>query len=219
MFAMTNGLNGSDATSIPRRRAVQSGRRDHVWRAPTLGRSCFFRRTRLTQRLDCDAATLAGVKPGCLRCPELHDRDMAGGRRGTFGFAGVMAAMIFAAAPAWSQSATAPNKGRGLESVLAEKLSVVEGKILTAQIVHYPPSGSSKSHHHDADVFAFVLSGKIRSQTEGSGEARVYSVGEGRFERRGQHHLISENASATEPASMLVVYIGNEGATLTTFDR
>jgi quercetin dioxygenase-like cupin family protein len=136
-----------------------------------------------------------------------------------FGLVGVMAAMIFAVAPAWSQSATAPVNGRALESVLAEKLSIVKGKVLTAQIVHYPPGGSSKSHHHDADVFAFVLSGKIRSQTEGGGEAKVYNVGEGRFERRGQHHVVSENASATESASMLVVFIADEGATLTTFDR
>jgi quercetin dioxygenase-like cupin family protein len=132
---------------------------------------------------------------------------------------GIIAAMVFLVAPAWSQSITVPIKGRALESVLEEKLSTVDGKILTAQIVHYPPGGVSKSHYHDADVFAFVLTGKIRSQTEGGGEAKVYNVGEGRFERRGQHHVISENASATEPASMLVVFIANEGATLTTFDR
>jgi quercetin dioxygenase-like cupin family protein len=135
-----------------------------------------------------------------------------------FRFPAIMAAMFFAAVSAWSQG-PAPDKGRALESVLAEKLSIADGKVLTAQIVHYPPGGASKSHHHDADVFAFVLSGKIRSQTEGGGEAKVYKPGEGRFELRGQHHVISENASATEPASMLVVFIANEGATLTTFDR
>jgi quercetin dioxygenase-like cupin family protein len=132
---------------------------------------------------------------------------------------GIILTMVFAVSPVWSQSATSPAKGRALEPVLEEKLSVLDGKVLTAQIVHYPPGGSSKSHYHDADVFAFVLSGKIRSQTEGGGEAKVYNVGEGRFERRGQHHVVSENASATEPASMLVVFIHNPGATLTTFDR
>ena len=79
-----------------------------------------------------------------------------------------MAAMIFAAAPAWSQTTIAPANGRALESVLAEKLSVVPGKVLTAQVVHYAPGGSSNAHHHDADVFAFVLSGKILSGEEGS---------------------------------------------------
>ncbi|MCY1292018.1 Cupin domain protein [compost metagenome] len=134
------------------------------------------------------------------------------------GLAGVMASMIFAAAPAWSHTAVAPVDGRSLESVLAEKLSVVPGKVLTAQIVHYPPGGSSRPHYHDADVFAFVLSGNILSGEEGE-EAKVYHVGEGRFERRGQHHVVSKNASKTEPASMLVVFIANEEATLTTFDH
>jgi quercetin dioxygenase-like cupin family protein len=140
------------------------------------------------------------------------------GSKRQFALAGMTAAMMFAAAPAWSQTTTVPVNGRALESVLAEKLSIAPGKVLTAQIVHYPPGGASKSHYHDADVFAFVLSGKILSASDG-GEAKVYNVGEGRFERRGQHHEISKNASATEPASMLVVFIANEGATLTTFDK
>jgi quercetin dioxygenase-like cupin family protein len=78
--------------------------------------------------------------------------------------------------------------------------------------------GSSKAHYHDADVFAFVLSGKILSAEEGD-EAKVYNVGEGHFERRGQHHVVSKNASMTEPASMLVVFISDAGAKLTTFDH
>jgi quercetin dioxygenase-like cupin family protein len=44
-----------------------------------------------------------------------------------------------------------------------------------------------------------MLSGSIRSQVEG-GEAGVYRVGQVWFEPPGAHHLVSENASATEPA-------------------
>jgi quercetin dioxygenase-like cupin family protein len=134
------------------------------------------------------------------------------------GLVGVVASTIFASTPAWSQTTAEPVNGRSLESVLAEKLSVIPGKVLTAQIVHYPPGGSSKPHYHDADVFAFVLSGRILSGEEG-GEVKIYSAGEGRFERRGQHHVVSRNASNTEPASMLVVFIANDNAKLTTFDH
>jgi quercetin dioxygenase-like cupin family protein len=134
------------------------------------------------------------------------------------GLYGVAASMILAATPAWPQTTVPSVSGRALESVLAEKLSVAPGKVLTAQIVHYAPGGSSKAHYHDADVFAFVLSGKILSGEEGD-EAKVYNVGEGHFERRGQHHVVSKNASATEPASMLVVFISDAGAKLTTFDH
>lgn len=134
-------------------------------------------------------------------------------------FAVTAAAMLLAAAPSWAQTTAAPASGRNIESVLAEKLSVLPGKVLTSQIVHYPPGGASKSHRHDADVFAFVLSGNIVSQTEGYGDEKVYHAGQGRFERRGDHHVVSRNASSTEPASMLVVFIHSEGATLTTFDH
>jgi quercetin dioxygenase-like cupin family protein len=130
---------------------------------------------------------------------------------------------LMSAAPAWAETAapptTGPASGRNIESVLSEKLTVSPGKVLSSQIVHYPPGGVSKSHRHDADVFAFVLSGNIVSQTAGYGDAKVYHAGEGRFERRGDHHVVSRNASSTEPASMLVVYVHNEGATLTTFDH
>jgi len=132
--------------------------------------------------------------------------------------AAVVAALLGAHA-AWAQTTSAPVNTRALEKLLEEKLSVSPGKVLTAQIVHYPPGGASKSHRHDADVFAFVLSGNIVSRTEGYGPARVYKPGEGRFERRGDHHVESRNASQTEPASMLVVFIHDEGATLTTFDH
>jgi quercetin dioxygenase-like cupin family protein len=131
---------------------------------------------------------------------------------------GVAASMILAATPALSQTTITPVNGRAVDSLLAEKLSVAPGKVLTAQIVHYAPGGSSKAHYHDADVFAFVLSGNILSAEEGD-EAKVYNVGEGHFERRGQHHVVSKNASMTEPASMLVVFISDSGAKLTTFDH
>ena len=131
----------------------------------------------------------------------------------------IAAATLLSTSPTWAQTTTTPVSGRALEAVLAEKLSVVPGKTLTAQIVHYPPGGASKAHRHDADVFAFVLSGSIVSQTEGYGDAKVYRTGEGRFERRGDHHVVSRNASTTEPASMLVVFVHNDGATLTTFDH
>ena len=145
-----------------------------------------------------------------LRTPGLRVRRL---------ISAVMATAVLGAAPCWAQTAAAPASGRALQNVLSEKLSVAPGKVLSSQIVNYPPGGASKPHHHDADVFAFVLSGSIRSRTEGHGEAKVYHAGEGRFERRGEHHVVSENASQTEPASMLVVYVHDAGVTLTTFDH
>ena len=51
------------------------------------------------------------------------------------------------------------------------------------------------------------------------GPAKVYQAGESFFEPPGSEHLLSENASATEPASLLAVHIADDGAGLTTIDE
>ena len=83
-----------------------------------------------------------------------------------------------------------------------------EGKSMVAVIVSYPPGGKSPAHHHaqSAFIYAYVLSGAIRSQV-GDEPAKVYRVGEGFYEVPGSHHRISENASDKEPASLLAVFV------------
>ena len=83
-----------------------------------------------------------------------------------------------------------------------------EGKSLVAVVVPYPPGGKSPSHHHarSAFIYAYVLSGAIRSQVD-DGPAKVYQVGEGFNEVPGSHHRISENASDKEPASLLAIFV------------
>jgi quercetin dioxygenase-like cupin family protein len=61
---------------------------------------------------------------------------------------------------------------------------------------------------------AFVVSGAVRSQNSATGPARVYYAGEASCEPPGSEHLVSENASATEPASLLAVFVADDGATL-----
>jgi quercetin dioxygenase-like cupin family protein len=106
-------------------------------------------------------------------------------------------------------------KDATVKPVIAEALPNVPGKKLTAVLVTYPPGGASASHRHAGSVFAYVVSGKIRSEVSTTGPARVYSAGEGFFESPGSVHRVSENASKTEPASLLAVFVADEGATLT----
>ena len=101
----------------------------------------------------------------------------------------------------------------------AEKLPNVPGKSITAVVVTYAPGGKSGKHHHAGSVFAYVLSGAIRSENSATGPAKVYKAGESFFEPPGSEHLISENASATEPASLLAVFVADDGAQLTSFDK
>ena len=79
----------------------------------------------------------------------------------------------------------------------------------------------SGAHHHakSAFIMAYVISGAIRSQVEGE-PARVYHAGETWSEAPGAHHTISENASATEPAELLAVFLLDTGdGPLTTDDN
>ena len=47
------------------------------------------------------------------------------------------------------------------------------------------------------------------------GPVRDYEAGETFFEPPGSTHLISENASKTEPASLLAIFVADTGAQLT----
>jgi quercetin dioxygenase-like cupin family protein len=103
--------------------------------------------------------------------------------------------------------------------VRSEKLPNVPGKSLTAVVVNYAPGAKSLSHHHAGSVFVYVLSGEIRSENSATGPAKIYKTGDTFFEPAGSAHLVSENASATEPASLLAVFVADDGAKLTTFEK
>ncbi len=97
----------------------------------------------------------------------------------------------------------------------------IPGKSLEAVAVSYPPGAKSEAHHHakSAFIMAYVISGAIRSQVEGEPE-RVYHAGETWSEAPGAHHSISQNASATEPAELLAVFLLDTGdGPLTTDDN
>ena len=99
--------------------------------------------------------------------------------------------------------------------IFESKLANVPGQTLTAEIVEYPPGGTSASHYHAGSVFAYVLKGGIRSENSATGGARVYKAGEWFFEPAGSTHSVSQNASATEPASLLAIHVAKDGAVLT----
>jgi quercetin dioxygenase-like cupin family protein len=97
----------------------------------------------------------------------------------------------------------------------------VPGKSLVGVTVTYPPGAKSGAHRHAGSAFivAYVMSGAIRSQVEGE-PARIYHAGETWDEAPGAHHTVSENASATEPAELLAVFLLDTGdGPLTTEDN
>lgn len=121
--------------------------------------------------------------------------------------------------PGTTSRAAGEEVGVEVTPVRVEQLLNVPGKMLTAVVVTYAPAGKSGAHQHPGSVFAYVLSGAIRSENSATGPVKVYQAGESFFEPPGSKHRISENASATEPASMLVVFVADDGAQLTRFDQ
>ena len=118
-------------------------------------------------------------------------------------------ALLLLPAPVPSAGSTHGSPARETVTVAADKpIPNLPGKRLVSHIVDYPPGVSSASHRHagSAFIYAYVLSGQIRSQVDGEA-VRVYRAGEAWFESPGAHHRVSENASNTEPARLLAVLI------------
>jgi quercetin dioxygenase-like cupin family protein len=109
--------------------------------------------------------------------------------------------------------------GDQVKRVAAEKLPNVPGKTITAVVVNYAPGGKSGKHRHAGSVLAYVLSGAIRSENSATGPSKVYKAGESFFEPPGSEHLVSENASTIEPASLLAIFVADDGAQLTSFEK
>ena len=74
--------------------------------------------------------------------------------------------------------------------------------------VEYGPGAASPSHTHAKSAFicAYVISGAIESKVN-DGEIRIYRAGESWSKSPGAHHSISRNASKTEPAKLLAVFV------------
>ena len=109
--------------------------------------------------------------------------------------------------------------GAEVKPVRTEQLPNLPGQSVTAVTVNYAPGGKDSPHQHAGSVFAYVLTGAIKSENSATGPAKVYKAGESFFEPAGSRHLICENVSATEPASLLAVFIAADGAHLTSFDN
>jgi quercetin dioxygenase-like cupin family protein len=125
----------------------------------------------------------------------------------------VLAASLVLAEP-YGLPALAVENGATVTPVASNALPNLPGQHLTAVLVSYAPGGRSPAHHHAGSVIAYVIEGAIRSQL-GGGDVRVYRAGESFFEPPGAVHLVSENASATEPASLLAIFVAPESAALT----
>jgi quercetin dioxygenase-like cupin family protein len=105
-------------------------------------------------------------------------------------------------------SGTAADNHAKVTLVYEHALPNVPGKSIKGVMVEYGPGGSSLAHTHpkSAFIYATVLEGAIRSSVNG-GPVVTYHTGQSFSELPGDLHSVSENASKTEPAKLLAVFV------------
>jgi len=115
------------------------------------------------------------------------------------------AALALMPAAANAQPASNPAK---VSIVFDHVLPNAPGKSMRGVLVEYAPGGFSGAHTHapSAFIYATVLEGAIRSKVN-DGPEKTYKKGENFFEMPGDRHGVSANASATEPAKLLAVFV------------
>jgi quercetin dioxygenase-like cupin family protein len=115
-----------------------------------------------------------------------------------------IAATLVAAANAAAHDGTSAKVTMVYDHVLPN----VPGKSIKGVLVEYAPGGSTPAHTHakSAFIYATVLRGAIRSQVN-DGPAKIYKAGENFTELPGDVHAVSANASSTEPAQLLAVFV------------
>ena len=116
------------------------------------------------------------------------------------------AAPLAALALMVSASAFAHEPSEKVTVLQDEMLKNVPGKKALMIEVDYLPGQSSIAHKHDGTTMAYVISGEITSQVKGQ-PAKTYKAGEFWYEPAGSEHLVSKNASATQPARLLAFMV------------
>jgi len=80
--------------------------------------------------------------------------------------------------------------------------------------VNYPAGNDSPVHRHNAHTIVYVLEGSVIMAVAG-GEPQTLGPGDVFYESPDDIHSVSRNASATEPAKILVFFLKEKGAAST----
>jgi quercetin dioxygenase-like cupin family protein len=121
----------------------------------------------------------------------------------------ILYSLLVAALPFSSALADAPKaKNAKVTLVYQHELPNVPGKSVKGVLVEYGPRGYSPGHTQAKSAFTYatVLEGAIRSQVN-DGPVTVYKAGQSFSELPGDRHAVSANASETEPAKLLAVFV------------
>ena len=126
--------------------------------------------------------------------------------RCVLGFAALAAA--FGLGTVVAQQPMPPTK---VTPLMKQAIPEYPGHEVTMITLDIPPGGGSGPHRHPGHhTFGYVLDGAYKIKVE-SGPERVLHKGESFYEAPGQLHAVSQNASTTEPAKVLVLQLVESG--------
>jgi quercetin dioxygenase-like cupin family protein len=119
---------------------------------------------------------------------------------------------VAAALPAGAAAQPAPAaSASSRRAVIKQRLPGEPARDITLVEVTYPPGTGSPPHVHANGVIALVVSGTIASKV-GDGPEQTFHAGDAWWEPPGAIHRVSRNASSTQPATLLAIYIAPAGA-------
>jgi quercetin dioxygenase-like cupin family protein len=85
---------------------------------------------------------------------------------------------------------------------------------VTVLEVRYQPGQKDRAHRHPGITIVYVLEGEVVTKIN-DGDQRTYRKGDVFMENPSDLHAVSGNASATNPAAILVVMLSEKGKPLT----
>jgi len=132
-------------------------------------------------------------------------------RKRAFIASAMLVCASFTAQASLAQTAAPPAQAssqRSARTVFTRALPALDGNKLSAEVVEvtYGPGAASSPHSHSCPVIGYVLEGSVRMQVKGEAEA-IYKPGDTFYEAPNGVHLVSANASQTQPAKFLAFLV------------
>ena len=115
----------------------------------------------------------------------------------------LLALALLAGAPVAQASIVTP--------LLSHDLAVGGGKEGAMMSVELAPGEVGTVHRHNANVFVYVLSGAIDMQVKGGAQVTL-RAGQTFYESPDDIHVVTRNASSTEPAKFLAFFVKDKAA-------
>ena len=122
-----------------------------------------------------------------------------------FALAFLITSILILTSPLMAQETITP--------IMSHALAEVSGKEVLMYTVDFPPGFASPVHRHNAQVSVYVLEGSVVMQVKGGKEVTL-GPGQSFYEGPGDIHVVSRNASSSEPAKFLVFLIKQKSAPL-----